>query len=160
MNKKAYTTPLNLPDFSPVIKNEKGKYFIFDPLRKKYIALTPEEWVRQSFIHYLLKYKNYPAGRIGNEIRLIYNGLKKRCDSVVYNHFGQPIIIIEYKAPSVPITQHVFNQICVYNLTMQVPYLIVSNGLKHYCCQMDYKNKSYCFLEDIPDYNEEFEKSL
>lgn len=151
MNSKLYAA-LNLPDFDLNVKTELGKKYIFDRLRKKFVALTPEEWVRQHFIHYLINYKNYPAGRIGNEISLIYNGLKRRCDTVIYNDFGQPVMIIEYKASSINITQDVFNQISRYNLTMKVPFLVVSNGLKHYCCQMNYDNNSYCFLEEIPVY--------
>ena len=145
---------LNLPDFSPLIRNDSGKKYIFDQLRKKYVILTPEEWVRQHFINYLLIYKHYLAGRIGNEISLLFNGLKKRCDSVVYDNFGQPLMIIEYKSSSVKITQGVFNQISLYNLTMRVPYLIVSNGINHYCCLMDYEKKTYTFLQEIPDYEE------
>ena len=143
---------LNLPKFSPRIKENSGKRFIFDSLLKKYVKLTPEEWVRQHFVNYLLIYKKYPGGRIGNEISLLYNGMKKRCDTVIYNEFTQPLILIEYKAPDVKITQSVFDQISVYNLAMQVPYLIVSNGMSHYCCYVDYAQCSYSFLEDIPDY--------
>jgi len=153
MNNNLYNTlHLNLPEFSPRIQERSGKFYIFDSLRKKYIKLTPEEWVRQHFINYLLVYKKYPAGRIGNEISLLYNGMKKRCDTVVYDNTTQPLILIEYKAPDVKITQSVFEQISVYNLAMQVPYLIVSNGMNHYCCYVDYTQSSYRFLEDIPDY--------
>ncbi len=146
--------PLNLPAYSPSIQLKNGKKFIFDRLRKKYVALTPEEWVRQHFLNFLLVYKNYPAGCTGNEISLSLNGLKKRCDTVVYDKFGNPLVIVEYKAVSVKITQDVFDQISLYNIVMKVPYLIVSNGMTHYCCQMDYENQTYCFLEDIPEYGD------
>lgn len=146
--------PLNLPEFSPILKQESGKNFILDKLRRKYVALTPEEWVRQHFINFLVVYKNYPQGCTGNEISLSLNGLKKRCDTVIYDKKGAPLLIAEYKAPSVNITQEVFDQISLYNLVMKVPYLIVSNGINHYCCRMDYVKRSYCFLQDIPDYNE------
>jgi hypothetical protein len=145
---------INLPAFSPQIRDFSGKKLIFDRLRKKYVALTPEEWVRQHFVNYLLTCKHYPAGRIGNEISLKYNGLKKRCDTVVYDHFGHPLMLVEYKASTTAISQEVFDQIARYNLTMRAPYLAVSNGIRHYCCQMNYGEGTYCLLNEIPDYPE------
>ena len=130
-----------------------GKNYIFDPLRRKYVALTPEEWVRQHFTHYLLHYKGYPQGLLANEIQITLNGMKRRCDTVLYNRDMTARMIIEYKAPEIEITQSVFDQIMRYNMVLKVDYLIVSNGMNHYCCRMDYSNNSYRFLPSIPDYN-------
>ena len=125
---------------------------IFDFLRRKYVALTPEEWVRQHFTHYLVEHKGYPKGLLGNEIELHIGNKKLRCDSILYNKVAQPQIIIEYKAPSVQVQQKTFDQISAYNLLLRVDYLIVSNGLQHYCCKMDYDQQKYYFLKDIPNY--------
>ena len=130
-----------------------GKYVIFDILRRRYVALTPEEWVRQHFVHFLTNYKEYPKGLLANEIQLDLNGTRKRCDTVLYNKDLSAKMIIEYKAPHIEITQAVFNQITRYNMVLKVDYLIVSNGIRHYCCRMDYENQTYTFLEDIPDYH-------
>lgn len=143
---------LNLPPYKANIKSENGRYLIFDILRGKYVALTPEEWVRQNFVQYLINYKNYSRNLMNNEIPLKLNGTSKRCDTVVFSNTAQPKMIIEYKAPDVKITQKVFNQITRYNMVLKVDYLVVSNGLNHYCCKMDYDNQSYIFLEDIPDF--------
>lgn len=117
------------------------------------MALTPEEWVRQHFTHYLLHYKGYPQGLLANEIQITLNGMKRRCDTVLYNRDMTARMIIEYKAPEIEITQSVFDQIMRYNMVLKVDYLIVSNGTNHYCCRMDYSNNSYRFLPSIPDYN-------
>jgi hypothetical protein len=114
--------------------------------------LTPEEWVRQHFVHFLIEHKGYPKGLIGNEIELQIGAKRLRCDSILYNKMAQPQMIIEYKAPTIPIQQKVFQQISTYNLLLKVDYLIVSNGIQHYCCKMDYDNQKYLFLQDIPDY--------
>ena len=143
---------LNLPSYPFKIKNENGKPFIFDQLRKKYVALTPEEWVRQHFTSFLISEKGYPASLIANEHPICINGHKRRCDTVVYNNHGHPVVIVEYKAPYVAITQETFNQIALYNIKFKVGYLIVSNGLQHYCCRMNYENMTYEFLPDIPSY--------
>mgnify|MGYP003549390927 FL=1 len=145
---------LNLPKYGIKIKNDKGHQSIFDVLRRKYVALTPEEWVRQHFVHYLIGHKGYPQTLMANEIQLAIGNKKLRCDSVLYDRSLKPRMIIEYKAPTVNITQKVFDQITVYNMLLHVDYLVVSNGIKHYCCQMDYDNQKYLFLEDIPDYQE------
>ena len=145
---------LNLPKYGIKIANENGHLTIFDVLRRKYVALTPEEWVRQHFIHYLIGHKGYPQTLMANEIQLAIGNKKLRCDSVLYDRSLKPRMIIEYKAPTVNITQKVFDQITVYNMLLHVDYLVVSNGIKHYCCQMDYDNQKYLFLEDIPDYQE------
>ena len=143
---------LNLPPHSFKIKTENGKNLIFDEIRKRYIVLTPEEWVRQHFVAYLINEKKYPKALIANEITITLNGLKKRCDTLIYNRQGEIVMIIEYKAPDVAITQKVFDQIAVYNMRLKVRYLVVSNGLAHYCCRVDVENSRYEFLTEIPFY--------
>ena len=143
---------LNLPQYEIKIGEKDGKHTIFDFLRRKYVALTPEEWVRQHFTHYLTEHKGYPQGLMGNEVELHVGGKRLRCDTILYNKQGQPQMIIEYKAPTIQIQQKTFDQISVYNLLLHVDYLIVSNGLEHYCCKMDYDSQKYLFLKDIPDY--------
>ena len=128
------------------------KTHIFDEVRKKYLLLNPEEWVRQNFIHYLNKEKKYPLGLMGVEQMVKYNSLKTRADIVIYNLEGKPNVIVECKAPEVKITQDTFNQIAKYNSQLKVKYLIVTNGMKHFCCQMDYENNKITFLEDVPTY--------
>ena len=123
-------------------------------LRKKYVALTPEEWVRQHFTHLLVEHKGYPQGLLANEVQLNLNGTKKRCDTVLYNRDLSAKMIVEYKAPNVEITQAVFDQITRYNMVLKVDYLIVTNGINHYCCHIDYITHSYRFLPGIPDYVE------
>ena len=143
---------LNLPQYEIKIGEKDGKRTIFDFLRRKYVALSPEEWVRQHFTHYLVEHKGYPKGLMGNEVELHIGEKRLRCDTVLYNKEGQPRMIIEYKAPTIQIQQKTFDQISAYNLLLHVDYLIVSNGLQHYCCKMDYENQKYLFLQDIPDY--------
>lgn len=143
---------LNLPAFETKIAVREGKNVIFDIIRRRYVALTPEEWVRQHFVHYLIAHKGFPQSLMANEVNLNLNGTKKRCDTVVYKRDLSARLIVEYKAPHIEITQQVFDQISRYNMVLKVDYLIVSNGLQHYCCLIDYTNQSYTFLEDIPDY--------
>ena len=143
---------LNLPPYPARVKEADGRRQIFDILRRKYVALTPEEWVRQHFIHYLIGYKGYPAALLANEVPLQIGEKRVRADSVLYDRQLRPRLIIEYKAPTIPLTQKVFDQITVYNLLLHVDYLIVSNGLETYICKMDYTNHTYRFLEMIPDY--------
>ena len=143
---------LNLPKYGIKIKNVDGNTAIFDILRRKFVRLTLEEWVRQHFIHYLIDHKGYPQALMANEIQLSVGNKKLRCDSVIYDRSLKPRMIVEYKAPTVNITQKVFDQITVYNMLLHVDYLVVSNGIRHYCCRMDYDNQKYLFLEDIPDY--------
>lgn len=147
-------TRLNLPPFEIKLHGTKARPQIFDILRKKYIALTPEEWVRQHFVHFLVEHKGYPAALMANEIQLKVGEKTLRADSVLYSRDLKPRMIIEYKAPHIPITQKVFDQISIYNMLLHVDYLVVSNGLQHYICKMDYNDKKYLFLEDIPDYKE------
>lgn len=143
---------LNLPQYEIKIGEQDGRRTIFDILRRKFVTLTPEEWVRQHFIHYLIEHKGYPKAWMANEIELKSGTKKLRCDSVLYDTQLRPRMIIEYKAPTIQLQQRVFDQISVYNLLLHVDYLVVSNGLQHYCCKMDYDNQKYLFLRDIPDY--------
>lgn len=143
---------LNLPTYKFKIKSNENNYAIFDIVRKKYVVLTPEEWVRQHIIHFLIEEKKYPISLIGIEKKLTINNLTKRTDILVFNSKGTPEIIVECKAPSVKISQDSFDQISRYNLKLNATYLMVSNGLNHYFCSMDFKNEAYIFLENIPDY--------
>lgn len=145
---------LNLPTYQPKVQKIGSEVKIFDILRRKYVALTPEEWVRQHFVHFLINYKGYSATLMANEVEVCLNGVNKRCDSVLYSKELVPRMIIEYKRPDVKITQKVFDQICRYNMVLHVEYLIVSNGIDHYCCKIDYEKQEYVFLEDIPNYAE------
>ncbi len=145
---------LNLPSADLKIIKRGTKPCIFDVLRRRYITLTPEEWVRQHFVHFLIHHRGYPQALLANEISLSLNGTSKRCDSVLYDRTGTPRMIIEYKAPHVPITQNVFEQISRYNLVLRVDYLVVTNGLNHYCCRMDYERQTCTFLPQVPAYSE------
>ena len=143
---------LNLPQYEIKIGEKGGKRTIFDFLRRKYVTLTPEEWVRQHFVHYLVEHKGYPKGLLGNEVELHIGEKSLRCDSILYNKVAEPQMIIEYKAPTIQLQQKTFDQISAYNLLLKVDYLIISNGLQHFCCKMDYEHQKYLFLPDIPDY--------
>ncbi|MDR1518252.1 MAG: type I restriction enzyme HsdR N-terminal domain-containing protein [Dysgonamonadaceae bacterium] len=145
---------LNLPVFAVKIKKTEAGREIFDSLRRKYVALTPEEWVRQHFVNYLQSEKHYPISLMANEVAIKLNSLSRRCDTVIYNNRLDPLVIVEYKQPDVAITQQVFDQIARYNSVLRVKYLIVSNGLSHYCGMMDYEKGSFHYLSEIPDYNE------
>ncbi len=144
---------LNLPAADLRLGEKNGQPTVLDPLRRRHVRLTPEEWVRQHFTSFLIHHKGYPAGRLGNEVTLNVNGLSRRCDTVLYGHDREPLMIIEYKAPHIALTQKVFDQISVYNMLLHVDYLVVSNGLQHYCCEMNYAQNRYTFLRAIPDYN-------
>ena len=145
---------LNLPTYSIKLKEEEGKKFIFDDIRKKYLVLTPEEWVRQNFIQYLLQEKAYPKTLISIEKGLKLNQLSKRADALIYNRAGHPLLLIEFKASNVKINQDTFEQIARYNQVFKVPYLIVTNGMIHYCCKIDFKENNFQFLEEIPAYKD------
>lgn len=145
---------LNLPRYDFNIRSNEGKKQIFDALRKRFVALTPEEWVRQHFTRFLLEEKGFPGGRMIQEACVLVNGLKKRCDTLVYDSNAKPLVLIEYKAPDVAITQQVFDQIAAYNFALNVEYLIVSNGISHYCCKIVYDTHSMIYLDDIPSYLE------
>ena len=143
---------LNLPAFDIRIRQHDGRPQVLDTLRRRFVAATPEEWVRQHFVNYLVHHKHYPAGLMANEVELHIGDKRLRCDTLLYNKDMRPQMIIEYKAPSIALSQKVFDQITVYNMLLHVDYLIVSNGVQHICCQMDYANRQYRFLHDIPDY--------
>jgi len=144
----------NQPYFDPKILKKEGKSYIFDPVRHKHVALTPEEWVRQHFVNYLITEKNYPKERIANEVTISLNKLTRRCDTVIYDARLAPVAIVEYKAPNIRITQEVFEQIARYNISLHVNCLLVSNGLEHYGCRMDYEHATYIYLREIPEYAE------
>jgi len=143
---------LNLPKYEIQLRGTREKPEIFDFLRRRYVKLTPEEWVRQHFVHWLVEHKGYPKGLLGNEIELQVGEKKLRCDSILYDSNAHPVMIIEYKAPTIALSQKVFDQISAYNLLLHVDYLVMSNGIEHYCCEMDYERNCYYFLQDIPDY--------
>lgn len=143
---------INLPPYEIKWREQDGRRQIFDSLRRRYVALTPEEWVRQHFVHFLMEHKGYPKGLLANEVELRVGEKKLRCDTLLYSKDMQPQMIIEYKAPDVEITQRVFDQISVYNRLLHVDYLVISNGLQHFCCKMDYEKGEYSFLQSIPDY--------
>lgn len=145
---------LNLPQYEIKVATRNGRTVIFDNLRRKYVSLTPEEWVRQHFIHFLTGHKGYPEALLANEIELTCGQKRLRCDSVLYDAYAHPRMIIEYKSPEIALTQKVFDQISVYNMLLKVDYLVVSNGMQHYCCKMDYEKHNYAFLKDIPEYEE------
>lgn len=145
---------LNLPEYQFNIKKKRHDgLVILDTLRKRWVALTPEEWVRQNFVRYLIEDREFPAALMNNEISLTQNGIKRRCDTLVADRQGLPLVIVEYKAPTIEISQKAFDQIVRYNMVLKAQYLIVTNGMSHYCCKIDYKNNSYAFLQEIPSYN-------
>ncbi len=146
--------PLNLPPAPLRLQERNGQTTVFDPLRRRHIRLTPEEWVRQHFVHFLIAHKGYPQGLLANEVSLKLNGTTRRCDTVLYDLSAQPRMIVEYKAPTIQLSQRTFDQISRYNIVMRVPYLIVSNGLQHFSCRIDYEQGTYEFLRQIPDYGE------
>ncbi|MFC2309137.1 MAG: type I restriction enzyme HsdR N-terminal domain-containing protein [Bacteroidota bacterium] len=143
---------MNLPEFDFKIRKENGKHQIFDRIRKTFVALTPEEWVRQNMVSYLIDCLAYPDSRIANEVSINVNGLAKRCDTVIYDNNFCPLVIAEYKAETVELTQKVFDQAAVYNQRLNVPYLLVSNGRNHLFCYVDKANRRFRFEEHIPDY--------
>lgn len=145
---------LNLPEYQFNIKKKDNGFLVLDTLRKRWVTLTPEEWVRQHFVRFLIEEKEFPSALMNNEISLCQNGIKRRCDTLVANKQGLPLVIVEYKAPTIEITQETFDQIVRYNMVLRANYLIVSNGMSHYCCKIDYENNSYSFLEDIPSYSQ------
>ena len=145
--------PLNFPSYSFRFKNSENKVAIFDVIRKKFIQLTPEEWVRQHTIQYLLQEKNYPKSYINVEKLIKINDLHKRYDIVVFQPNGTIFLLVECKAPEVKITQDTFDQIARYNLELKAQYLMVTNGLNHYFCQMDFEKEAYIFLKELPAFS-------
>lgn len=146
---------LSLPECNFTIKKNQDKNFIFDIVRKKYVVLTPEEWVRQHVVHFLISHRNYPTTLIGVEVSLHINKQQKRADIVCYNSNQEASLIVECKAPEVEIKQEVFEQISEYNLFLKAPYLLVTNGIKHAICKIDFELKTYNFIKEIPFYNQE-----
>jgi type I site-specific restriction endonuclease len=143
--------PLHFPDYSFKLKNKENKTYIWDEIRKKDILLTPEEWVRQHALKFLIEDKNYHALWMAVEKQFTINGLHKRADIVVYDEHMNPYIIVECKAPTVQITQDTFDQIARYNLALGAKYLMLTNGLQHYYCRMNFDKETYIFLEELPD---------
>lgn len=145
---------LNLPQYSFRIKKQNEKLVIFDSQRKRYVALTPEEWVRQNFIRFLIEEKGYPAAYLAIEKQLDINGMKKRCDAILYNEHAQPFLIIELKAPNVAISQSTFDQVAVYNAKLRVDFFIISNGIEHFCCKVNPETARYEFFAEIPNFHQ------
>lgn len=143
---------LNFPNYTFRFKNSENKVAIFDEIRKKFIILTPEEWVRQHVVHYLLHEKKYPKSYINVEKIIKINGLTKRYDVVVFQPDGSIFLLVECKAPAIGISQNTFDQIARYNMSLNASYLMVSNGLNHYFCQMDYEQEMYQFLHELPQF--------
>lgn len=142
---------LNLPAYAVKLKNHSQRTQIFDRIRKKFVVLTPEEWVRQHFVNFLIEHKSFPESRLAVESSLKYNELLRRPDIVYYDTHLNPQLIVECKAPEIKITQSTFDQIARYNIALNVSYLIVTNGLTHFCCKMEYENKSYSFIKEVPE---------
>lgn len=145
---------LNLPAAEGLrfTRDEAGRVKVFDPLRRAHVALTPEEYVRQTFVSWMTHSLHYPASIMANEVSVKLNGLSRRCDTVVFHPDGRPLMIVEYKAPEVTISQATFDQIVRYNMVLRAEYLVVSNGLNHYCCHIDYQTETYQFIPQVPDY--------
>jgi len=144
---------LNLPVYTfRISKKEKDKLLIFDVFRRKYVSLTPEEWVRQNILQYLVTEKNVPKSLISSEAGVRINTLKRRFDALIYNRNGEPWMLVECKAPSITINQDTFDQIVAYNNSIKAKYLLITNGLKHYCCRMDTSTKKSVFVQDIPNF--------
>ena len=143
---------LNFPSYSFRFKNSENKVAIFDDIRKKFIILTPEEWVRQHTVQFLLQEKSYPKSYLNVEKLIKINDLSKRYDIVVFQPDGTIFLLVECKATEVKITQQTFDQIARYNLTLKAKYLMVTNGLNHYFCQMDFEKEKYVFLDELPEF--------
>ncbi|MBK9480305.1 MAG: type I restriction enzyme HsdR N-terminal domain-containing protein [Bacteroidetes bacterium] len=145
---------LNLPAYAVKLKNHSQRTQIFDRIRKKFVALTPEEWVRQHVVNYLIEHKNFPASRIAIESSLKYNQLLRRPDIVYYDNDLKPTLIVECKATDVKISQTTFDQIARYNMPLRVNYLLVTNGIQHFCCRMEYEKEEVIFLKELPDFSQ------
>jgi len=144
---------LNLPSFEFRLQKDDGQVRIFDVIRKKFVVLNPEEWVRQHFIHYLIEYKRVPAGLIILEKTITLNTMSRRPDILIHDRQGKAVMVVECKAPEVKVSQAAFDQVARYNAVLRVPYLVVTNGLEHYCCRMEFARNTYTFLQEIPDYS-------
>ena len=144
---------IKFPEYAFNVRESETGTVIFDRLRKKYVALTPEEAVRQNCVEYRKAEKGYPAGLMGNEVAIVQNGIKRRCDTVVFDRKGDPLMIVEYKSQKVRITQEVFNQIYRYNLVLKVEWMVVTNGDDVYCCRVDYAGRKTVFVDGVPEYS-------
>ncbi|HLN21376.1 MAG TPA: type I restriction enzyme HsdR N-terminal domain-containing protein [Bacteroidales bacterium] len=153
-NTKTKLKQLNLPEYTFKLSGSEGSEMILDTIRRKYVKLTPEEWVRQNFLRYLISEGKYPPGLIGVEVMIFLNKLRRRLDILVYNRTGKPVMIVECKEPDVRIDDKVFDQIVSYNLGLQVPYIVVTNGLVHYACKLRKDEPGYEFMNVIPLYEE------
>lgn len=145
---------LNFPTYTFKTQKADSKLKIFDEIRRRYVALTPEEWVRQHIIKFLQIEKNYPTSLMAVETQVMVHGLKQRADIVIYNRQGSAEMIVECKAPSVPLSNDVFDQAARYNMNLNVKYLLLTNGINHYCASLNYSNNSYTFIKDIPDFKQ------
>jgi len=150
---------INLPEAELKIKKQHGKDYVFDRLRKQFVRLTPEEFVRQQFVSFLIEHKGYPSGLLANEVTIALGNVKKRCDTILYDNHLRPRMIIEYKSPSIVISQKTFDQIAGYNMALQVPWITVTNGIQHFCCRVDYEKNEYIFKNEIPKHGELRDKS-
>jgi hypothetical protein len=145
---------LNLPTYGFRTTEEDGTPSIYDPLRERYVRLTPEEWVRQHFLQYLIQELDVPAGLVGVETAFQYQGQPRRADIIAHDRHGTPLLLVECKAPRVSIGQDAFDQCAQYNIVLEAPYLVVTNGLTHYACAIDFDDRSYTFLDDLPTYDQ------
>ncbi len=143
---------LNLPSYNPSLKKDQGKVYIFDLIRKKYVFLTPEEWVRQHFVNYLIQELNYPKSLFRIEGSLSYNKLQKRSDILIFNRLGKPWMLIECKSPTIKLSQKAFNQVAVYNMTVGAQYIAVTNGMVHYCYEGLTTGNEVIFLNEFPQF--------
>jgi len=146
--------PLNLPTYLFRIKQDKEKKYIFDEIRRRFVLLTPEEWVRQHLVKYLVHAKNFPLLLMGIEKGFTQLRRKQRYDLLIYDRKGEPLMIVECKAPTIVINQNAFDQATRYNVRHKAPYMLITNGRNHYCCQLNLENRQYKFLQEIPDYND------
>lgn len=145
---------LNLPTFDLKIKEIDDKKMIWDPFRSKYYVLTPEEWVRQNFLQFMIHHLQYPIAKMAVEKKVDVNGQDKRFDALVYDSHFKPSVIIEFKAPHIKLSQEVFEQAGRYNYIIKADYLIISNGMEHYCAKIDFTKGEFAFLRQIPHYSE------
>jgi len=151
---------LNLPSFNYKIQRSESKIMIFDEFRKKFVRLTPEEWVRQHFAHFLVNEKKFPKGLIALEYSFSLEKRKKRADIIAFDAHANPFLVVECKSDTQPINQKVFDQLARYNMAFKVDYLIVTNGMQHYICKVNYSEMNYIFLKEIPDFNDFFDQKL
>ncbi len=145
--------PLDFPSFDFVIRHAEGKAMILDTVRQKFVRLTPEEWVRQHLVRYLVSEKRVPPSLVAVEMGFEYEGLRRRADVVIHNRRAEVVLMAECKAPDVPVAQTAFDQIGRYNLVVRARYLLVTNGLEHYSCRVDFRSRTYTFLQDIPAFH-------